>query len=1031
MKRKRSYRYVLATFALCLLVRTYAAAAGTVLDLQMRDSYLPDVPVLVRMNLRDETGRVRRDIWDAVAEISVDDASVTVFPGTIALRNGLGSDLVTFSGGSNMTVTVTVGTQEVSRALVTLVDAPVTNVAGILPGTNTSWTGVVHVTGDVLVDTNHTLTVEPGTLVLLDGVSSGTNGVDIDVKGTIHSLGTAAQPVTFTAFDPSREWGEIHHDYGNPSLYRHTVITRAGNAPGYGHTGTGPAMQVRGTSIVLEDCTISDLAGKIMQARSGSDLTFTNCHFARAVMGPEINDTAALVVNTWITEMHGLDDNDGMYCHGQEEGQIILFRGGVVADGDDDAIDTLRAEVTVEDYIIRDFFDKGVTTFGGEVTLNRVLITGNGIGVSTKESDYSTARVNISSATIEGNDIGLQARDKYGEPNAIILLFVTNSIIEADNPGSDPVHTDYDPTNIVIHYSNVGETWPGTGNISSDPLFINGGEQNYRFQALSPCVDAGTNVAGLSGLRDLDGNLRVLGGSIDMGVYEQGALVCDFVATPREGEAPLEAVLTASIGGTNTSAPVYCWDLDDDGVYEIKGPGYAVVTNTYPDPGLYGVALVVSNAAGESSMMAKDEYIQATVTVIETYVSPTGSNLYPYASWATAARSIQDAVDASKGLVLVTNGTYILDSQVTISDTVTVRSVNGADGTIVDGNHATRCFYLEHDEAVIDGFTVRNGRSTSGSGVYLSGGGSVLNCSIVSNTATSSDAGGIRCDNGGLVSNCFVYANSAYDDAGGIYCNNGGTVRGCVVRDNQAGDERIGSKGGGVYCKGAGTVENCTIFRNTTSDEGGGVYMTAGNIVNCIIYSNTAATAGDNYLATGGAYSHCCSATAPSANSITNYPRFMDAAGNDFRLQQDSPCIDAGTNVAGVDADIAGTPRPLDGDTNGVATLDIGAYEYRHPDADSDGDGSSDGDEAIAGTGPLDETDYLHVSTVDESDSGTVEITWDGHEGRLYRIYTATNLLPPAWSNVFNLSGSDGILTYTNLVPDADHLYIRLGVEEE
>ncbi len=1035
MKKLEIYG-ILALLSLCLFVSAFAIADETVLDLQIRDSYLPDVPVLVRMNLRDESGRIRREIWDAVAEISVDDTNVTVFPTSIALRNGLGSDLVSFSGGSNITVTVTVGTQYVSRALATLAEAPMTDVSGTLPGTNTSWTGVVHVTGDVLVDTSHTLTIDPGTLVLLDGVPSGTEGVDIDVRGTVYSLGTATQPVTLTAFDTSQQWGEIHHEDAYSSLYRHTVITRAGNAPGSGHTGTGPAMQVLGSSIVLESCTISDLAGKVMQARSGSDVTFTNCHLARAVMGPEIDDTAALVVDTWITEMNGANDNDGMYCHSQQGGQTILFRGGVVADGDDDAIDTLRADVTVEDYIIRDFFDKGVSIFGGEVNLDRVLIAGNGIGISAKESGYGVALINVSSATIEGNDVGIQAEDKFGETNVTVTFNITNSIIEADNADSDPIYTDYDPTNIIIRYSNVGEVWPGTGNISVAPSFMNAGDSNYRLQEASPCVDTGTNLAVMAGMLDLDGNPRILGARVDMGVYEQGRLICDFDAVPREGEAPLMSVLTARIGGTNTLGLSYCWDLDDDGVYELKGTGYAVVTNTYTDPGVHAVALAVSNAAGESAVMAKDVYIQVTVEISATYVSPTGSDLYPYASWETAAKNIQDAVDASSGVVFVTNGTYVLDSQVTLSDAVRVMSVGGSGVTIVDGNGTTRCFYLEHSEAVIDGFTVRNGYSTTGSGVYLLGGGSVLNCTVVSNTAgpgtsSSMDAGGIRCDGGGIVSNCLVSGNTAGDDGGGIYCLGGGTVRGCVLRDNLTGD-----KGGGVYCKGDGTVENCTIFRNTASSAtkgtGGGVYNDGGYVANSIVYSNTAYLGSDNFhIAGGGTYSHCCSDTAPSANSITNAPMFVDAAENDFRLQQASKCVDAGTDIVAVVLDIAGTPRPLDGDTNAIVALDIGAYEYLHPDADSDGDGSTDGDEGVAGTGLLDDADYLRVKSVGEPAPGIIGITWDGHDGRLYSIYTTTNLLPPSWSNVFSLSGSDGVLTYTNLNAESDLLYIRIGVTEE
>jgi len=65
-----------------------------------------------------------------------------------------------------------------------------------------------------------------------------------------------------------------------------------------------------------------------------------------------------------------------------------------------------------------------------------------------------------------------------------------------------------------------------------------------------------------------------------------------------------------------------------------------------------------------------------------------------------------------------------------------------------------------------------------------------------------------------------------------------------------------------------------------------------------------------------------------------------------------SPCIDGGTATYAPVYDIDGVARPLDGDNNGVAKYDLGAYEYVHALADSDGDSLLDQDEINAGTNP-------------------------------------------------------------------------------
>ena len=87
----------------------------------------------------------------------------------------------------------------------------------------------------------------------------------------------------------------------------------------------------------------------------------------------------------------------------------------------------------------------------------------------------------------------------------------------------------------------------------------------------------------------------------------------------------------------------------------------------------------------------------------------------PYATWATAAKNIQDAVDVAfiHGTVLVTNGVYAASgsggNRVEIEKAITVKSVNGPDATVIDGFHSVRCASLANN-AVMSGFTLTNGR---------------------------------------------------------------------------------------------------------------------------------------------------------------------------------------------------------------------------------------------------------------------------------------------------------------------------------
>jgi hypothetical protein len=323
------------------------------------------------------------------------------------------------------------------------------------------------------------------------------------------------------------------------------------------------------------------------------------------------------------------------------------------------------------------------------------------------------------------------------------------------------------------------------------------------------------------------------------------------------------------------------------------------------------------------------------------YVDAGGTNAVPpYTNWVTAATNIQDAVDASTDgdLVLVTNGVYAMGgrmwydsgaNRVTLTNAVTLQSVNGPAVTLIVGNqvvgtgsvltNAARCVGMGNN-AVLSGFTLTNGEAgqgnyPSGGGVanILSGASTVTNCVLVGNLSTNGAGGGawrVR------LINCTIVGNRGGNGGGAGSC----TLINCIVVSNSA------SSGGGVYCdsySGGWGVTNCTITGNTASSSGGGVGGTFGMMNNCIVYYNTAPS-GSNYA--GVKMNYCC--TTPTLNgdltSFTNAPLFINLAGGDFHLQSNSPCVNSGNNgFVTSSTDFDRNARIVGG------AVDMGVYEFQ------------------------------------------------------------------------------------------------------
>jgi trimeric autotransporter adhesin len=232
--------------------------------------------------------------------------------------------------------------------------------------------------------------------------------------------------------------------------------------------------------------------------------------------------------------------------------------------------------------------------------------------------------------------------------------------------------------------------------------------------------------------------------------------------------------------------------------------------------------------------------------------------------------------------------------------------------------------------ALVDGFTIRDGNGLdgvlgtfSGTGIASAGDATIRNCRFLDNRGAGGAA--IWIGGTGIVERCEFRGNFSTLGAGALYLRKHGRVESSLFAQNQS------DNGGAIFVEGAGELINCTIVNNYASNNGGGVWGSP-SMINCIIWGNTAAFGG-NQIFGAIASVHCIIQGGwPGSNIPAIAPGFANPGGNDFRLLPTSPAVDAGFATmlfAGLDA--GGNARQLDGNGDGQAVVDVGAYEYGIP----------------------------------------------------------------------------------------------------
>jgi len=233
--------------------------------------------------------------------------------------------------------------------------------------------------------------------------------------------------------------------------------------------------------------------------------------------------------------------------------------------------------------------------------------------------------------------------------------------------------------------------------------------------------------------------------------------------------------------------------------------------------------------------------------------------------------TIQEAIDVADALdtVLVADGVYTGRGNRDIDfggKSIILLSENGPLSTVINcmGNsreeHSGLIIMDRANDAVVDGFTIKNAYINSGGAVYI------RNSSPV-------------------IKNCVFAYNHATTSGGAVWCKGSSPVfENCTFVGNSS------MSGGAMFVSATSlpTLDKCIV---AFSEEGGGIHSNESS-------SQPVLTCCDVYDNIGGNWSGSIVDQSGMNGNIEADPDFCDLGSGDFRLKASSPCIPVNNKCA-------------------------------------------------------------------------------------------------------------------------------------